>query len=167
MAGARFRCANDARRRDARLGSLTCNCLVASTSQRAGRGVSDIISPAPRGVIPNWQPSTTIDDYLHNCREGLEEYLEGRAAKLFGLPSIELQRWKLMAELPEGLFERLFAHGVRSTKALSNVALAFGRGQNGAEVERCPHCGEVLRTRWQVGNVVRAAIKAWLDEGTP
>jgi integrase len=35
----------------------------------------------PHSDRPNWQPATTIDDYLRNCREGLEEYPDRRAAK--------------------------------------------------------------------------------------
>ena len=44
---------------------------------------------------------------------------------------------------------------------------AWRAARNGAAIERCPHCGELLRTRWQVGNKARAAIKAWLDEAAP
>ena len=39
-------------------------------------------SDAPGGAIPNWQPAATINDYYRNCREGLEEYSERRAAEL-------------------------------------------------------------------------------------
>jgi hypothetical protein len=75
---------------------------------------------------------------------------------------IKVHRAKLMADLPEPLFELLLAAGVLSSKALANVALAFKCGRNGAEIERCPHCGEPLRARWQIGNKARAAIRAWL-----
>jgi len=37
--------------------------------------------PAPRGATPNWQPATTLDDYLRNGREELEKYSDRRAAK--------------------------------------------------------------------------------------
>ena len=41
---------------------------------------------ASRGAIANWQPATTAEDYLRNCREGLEEWSERRFAKLSGIP---------------------------------------------------------------------------------
>jgi hypothetical protein len=124
------------------------------------------MSAAPRGgAIPNWQPATTASDYLRNCREGLEEYSDRRFAALMGWPPIQVYRAKLMAELPKALFERLLAAGVLSTKALANVALAFRRGQNDGEVERCPHCGGKLRVRWRVNKAARDAINSWLDDG--
>jgi hypothetical protein len=82
----------------------------------------------PHADRPNRRLAEAPDEYLRNCDEGLEEYSERRAAKLWGVPRIELQRWKLMADLPEELFERLLAGGVRSTKAMAQVALALQRG---------------------------------------
>jgi hypothetical protein len=119
---------------------------------------------APRGAIPNWQPALTIDDYVRNCLEGLEEYSDRRAAQVLGWTRIEVYRAKLMAHLPNELFERLLAAGVTSSKALANVALALRRGQNDGEVEHCPHCGGVLRVRWQVGKTARDVINEWLAE---
>ena len=122
---------------------------------------------APRGAIPNWQPAETIDDYIRNCRDGLEEYSDHRAARLLGWPRIEVWRAKLMAELPPELFERLLEAGITSTKALANVAHAYKTGDNIEEVERCPHCGGVLRIRERVSKAAKAAIRGWLDGGAP
>ena len=58
---------------------------------------------APRGAIPNWPPAETIDDYIRNCSDRLEEYSDHRAARLLGWPRIEVWRAKLMAELPPEL----------------------------------------------------------------
>jgi hypothetical protein len=55
------------------------------------------MTPAPLGVIPNWQPASTKVDYLRNCREGLEDYSERRLAKLLGWSRIRIHRAKLMA----------------------------------------------------------------------
>src|SRR5208282_3036087 len=99
---------------------------------------------AHREAIPNWQPTTTPNDYLRNCREGSEEYSERRLAKLLGVSRMFLWRAKLWAELPDALFEQLLVHQV-GTKAMMAVALTLRRDKPSGEVERCPHCGEVLR----------------------
>jgi hypothetical protein len=117
---------------------------------------------APRGPVRNWQPATTPDDYVRNCGEGLEEYSERRMAKLMGVPRSFLWRAKLWAELPDALFEQLLAHRV-GTKAMIAVALTLRRDKPSGEVERCPHCGEVLRVRG-VNQKTRNAINAWLAE---
>lgn len=123
------------------------------------------MSPAPRGAIPNWQPATTADDYLHNCREGLEPWSERRFAKLMGMSRMQLWRCRLYAELPEALFEQLLAHGARS-KEIVATALTLRRDRPYGEVDRCPHCGEVLRVRTLTGKA-RAGINAWLAEIDP
>jgi len=131
-------------------------------------GIACDTAPAPRGAIPNWQPATTLADYLRNLDEGLEEYSERRMSSLLGWPRVRLQRAKLMAEIPDGLFEHLLARGVLSSKALANVALAFRRaGRFSGDIERCPHCHAVLRVREHVTPAVRDAIHAWLAEGAP
>jgi hypothetical protein len=64
----------------------------------------------------NWQPATTIDEYLQNCREGLEEYSDRRTAKLMGWSRMYLYRVLLMAELPDELFEHLLAARVGTAR---------------------------------------------------
>lgn len=84
----------------------------------------------PHSDRPNWQPADTIGDYLTNCREGLENFSERRAAKLFGVSRAELWRWRLMAEIPEDLFERLLkACKKPSTKALAAIGQALRSGK--------------------------------------
>ena len=61
----------------------------------------------PHSDRPNWEPAETANDYLRNCREGLEAYSDRRMAKLLGWSRAHLWRAKLMAEIPEDLFERL------------------------------------------------------------
>jgi hypothetical protein len=119
-------------------------------------------APAPQGAIPNWQTATTAADYLRNCREGPEDYSDRRFASLMGWSRIRLYRARLMAELPEPLFDRLLDAGVTSSRELANIALAFREGKNTAEGERCPHCGGALRSRYRIGKASRGAIQAWL-----
>ena len=90
---------------------------------------------------PNWQPAETADDYLRNCQDGLQAYSDRRMAKLLGWSRAHLWRAKLMAEIPEDLFERLLARAdhVPSTKELANVARALNVG--GADHRRPGHRG--------------------------
>jgi hypothetical protein len=121
--------------------------------------------PGEPPLLRNWQPATTIGDYLRNCREGLEEYSDRRAAKLMGCPRIQLYRAKLMAELPDDLFEELLAAGVTSSKALAQVALALKRDDpRAADVEHCPNCGGVLRIRHHVNLKALKAIAKLMRE---
>jgi hypothetical protein len=118
----------------------------------------------PHADQPNWQPADNIDDYLQNCREGLEEYSDRHAAKLLGVPRIEVFRWKLMAELPEDLFQALLkSKRSPSVKSVAAVAQALKRG-NQADTECCPHCGHVLRTRPQVSTEYEKIVNDWLKE---
>ena len=120
----------------------------------------------PHSDRPNWQPAETADDYLRNCKDGLEVYSDRRMAKLMGISRANLWRWKLMAEIPEELFERLMARTdhTLSTKELANVARALNGNGPSHDVERCPHCGEVLRVRgrWRPGTA--KIVNEWLSE---
>jgi hypothetical protein len=115
----------------------------------------------------NWQPAQNIDDYLRNVREGLEEYSDRRAAKLLGYSRARLYRAKLMAEIPDDLFDLLLAHGVLSTKELANVAKGIRGDTPDCEHERCPHCGGPLRVRPPWRKKTAAIVNAWLEERSP
>ena len=120
----------------------------------------------PHADQANWRPAETADDYLRNCDEGLEAYSERRMAKLLGISRARLWRWKLMAEIPEELFERLLAGAdhVPSTKELANIGRAlYGHGP-AHDVERCPHCGEVLRVRGRWRHDTAIIVNEWLSE---
>ncbi len=115
---------------------------------------------------PNWQPAVTAVEYMRNCQEGLEAYSERRMAKLLGISRARLWRWKLMAEIPEELFERLLVEmdHVPSTKELANVGRAlYGHGP-AQDVEHCPHCGEVLRVRGRWRPSTAKIVNEWLGE---
>ena len=69
-------------------------------------------------------------------------------AKLFGVTRAQLWRWELMAAIPEELFDLLLKQRpMLTTKSLAQVGLALRSGQVGADVEKCPHCGGLLRIR--------------------
>jgi len=61
----------------------------------------------PNADQPNWRPASTSGDYTRNREEGMESYSERHVAKLLGISRAELWHWKLMADLPEDLFEAL------------------------------------------------------------
>ena len=115
----------------------------------------------PHSDRPNWRPADNIEDYYRNCQEGLEQYSDARVAKLLGVPRVEVWRWKMMARLPEELFDYILASGLGpSTKALAQVAQALASGSNLAEVQRCPHCGGVLRLRGKVSDKLVEVVNA-------
>lgn len=115
----------------------------------------------------NWQPATTPEEYHRNCAEGLEVFSERRLAKLMGMSRIQLYRIGLMAELPDDVFEALLAAGLRSSKAIAEVALALKRGDPYAhDDEHCPHCGYLLRRRRHVSKKAAVAIRKMLTDGT-
>src|SRR6476660_201607 len=78
----------------------------------------------PHSDRPNWRPTETAEEFLLNCREGLETYSDRRMAKLLGMSRVHLWRIQLAAELPDDLADKLLAlRPVPSMKALAEVAL--------------------------------------------
>jgi hypothetical protein len=127
----------------------------------------------PHSDRPNWRPAETIEEYLRNIEEGLEKPSIERLTKLAGLNRTLAWRARQMAHIPAGLFDRLIRGGLRAglhgTKQLAQIGLAYRRGEGNqpAEIERCPHCGEVIRVRWLVGTKAREVIQQWIDDGMP
>lgn len=124
----------------------------------------------PHSDRPNWRPAETFDDYISNCREGSESYTDVRAAKLLGDSRVKLYRARLMAQLPDDLFDRLLiaarkkAGGKFSSKIFANIAIALANGGNiGSSCECCPHCGETIRKRPNVPQWAADEVNAWLD----
>jgi hypothetical protein len=121
-------------------------------------------SPGSHGR--NWSPAETAGDYLRNCREGLEEYSERRMAKLMGWSRAQMWRARLMAELPDELFDTLLAADqYPSSKSLAAVALALRRGEARGNAECCPRCGYVVRIRGAVSDAYLAIVNRWLSAG--
>src|SRR5262245_59243324 len=119
----------------------------------------------PHADRPNWRPAETLEDYLRNVEEGLEQYSERRYAALMGVSRMRLYRSKLIGEIPKDLFERLLRGGARSLKSLANVALALRSGNGFAEIQTCPHCGGVVRVRPRANDCAVQIVNDWIDEG--
>jgi hypothetical protein len=171
-----------------RVGAGDADPLLKGTAERLSDSTSKIATQAsiafhparprpcspgshPHADRPNWRRAESIDDYLSNCQEGLEEYSDRRAAKLLAVSRAELWRWKLMAKIPEDLLERLLAVRPQlSTKSLALIAQTLLGGKLDPDVERCPHCGDVLRFRRRVSAEAAKVVAHWLAEqqdGTP
>jgi hypothetical protein len=83
-------------------------------------------------------------------------------AKLLGWSRVQLYRARLMAELPEELFDLLLANGIASSRKLANVARGLrGEGPNG-ECERCPNCGYLLRLRGPWKPETARIVNEWI-----
>jgi hypothetical protein len=127
------------------------------------------MSGPPGGHPPedrrNWHPAETIDDYLANCREGLETYSERRAAKLMGWSRAKVHRAKAIESIPADLFERLLEQDdVPSLTEMALIGQALqGRGKS-QEVETCPRCEFVLRVRTRISTGSADIVLAWLRE---
>lgn len=122
-------------------------------------------SPGSHPHIPNWRPAETPDDYLRNCREGSEKYSERRFAKLTGMSRVQLWRGKMMAQIPDALFDRLMRLDPKpQERQLAALGQWLAGGQPVHEVERCPHCGGVTRGRPAWSAAVQDAVIAWHRE---
>jgi hypothetical protein len=116
----------------------------------------------PHADRPNWHQAENFDDYRRNCAEGLEQWSERRVAKLLGMTRASLWPAQLMAATPKELFERLMALKPRpARKELELVGRIFRGDDNPAvEIERCPHCGKMIRHRGLKPATIKA-IEDW------
>jgi hypothetical protein len=76
---------------------------------------------------------------------------------------------KLMASIPDDLFNRLLAAGREagrsaSTKALAQVGHFLSGDTKDLDVETCPHCGGVLRVRGRLRADLAKVVADWLVE---
>ena len=92
----------------------------------------------------------TLGDYVEMCRAGTARFTIAEAARVAGVSRAKLYRWVEMASIPENEFEDVLdwtsERGLSSTTAIvDEIKRRTGRAKN--YDERCPHCGEVVRTR--------------------
>jgi hypothetical protein len=120
----------------------------------------------PHADRPNWKPAETIDEYVKNCREGLEVYSDKHAAKLLGWTRVDVWRAKMMSHIPEELFERLFDHSKTKLTIMAQIGQAFLTGKIYSDAECCPQCGGVLRVRKRVGDEHAKIVNDWIAEQT-
>lgn len=119
----------------------------------------------PHADQPNWKPAESADEYLANCREGLETYSERRFCKLIGWTRIASWRARMMGAIPDALFELLVTGRRTSAREMAVIGSMFaGQAMHGVEVDRCPHCSGVLRVRRGVSASAKALIDGWLGE---
>jgi hypothetical protein len=67
---------------------------------------------------------------------------------------------RMMAEIPEELFERLLRSNP-STKALAQIGAVLAGKAPKEDIERCPCCGHILRMRWLRPDLVKIT-EEWL-----
>ena len=103
----------------------------------------------PHSDRPNWQPGD--DDVEELQLQKLADALrdgksERQIAKLLGVSRMMFWRGRAYAAIPPALFERLSAARV-GTKAKIYIGRLFNGDEDklAPEVERCPHCGALLR----------------------
>jgi hypothetical protein len=126
----------------------------------------------PHADRPNWQRAISPDEYLANCREGLEEWSERRFAELLGWSRVHLWRAQMMARIPPELFDRLLASMKASSQSLSNkplaaIGAALKGGSLDAQAECCPHCGGLLRLRQRIPAHLAKVVADWIADGRP
>lgn len=126
-------------------------------------------SPVSHDERRNWKPADTFEEFMANCREGLETFSERRAAKLLGVSRADIQRWVFMASLPKDLFERLLTSHRQTgrrigEKEMAAIALALQGRTRSHEVEHCPHCRGVIRVRLPWHKTTGKIVNEWLSE---
>jgi hypothetical protein len=122
----------------------------------------------PHADQPNWRPATTIDEYLKNCREGLEIFSDRRFAKLMGWSRMMVWRARLFNTIPRDLLDRLIeGDPPASVTAIAHIGQALASGSFGVDIERCPHCNGLLRRRQHVADVHARIVLDWIDEARP
>jgi len=122
---------------------------------------------------PNWQPEDEFNEYWNKVRDGKEKFSNKRyAEEVLGMSRAAWWRCRLMADLPEGLIQYICQKvtdgkikKVPGARTMARLALALRRGENlKPEIERCPHCGEVLRERRVVNDNLRDIVVQWAEE---
>jgi hypothetical protein len=140
--------------------------LLEDLHERAGRWLP---GEPPDSDRPNWEPGDEDDDELltQKIADALRDgKSERQIAKLLGIPRSAFWKGRAMAVIPNGLFERLMAARV-GVKALIYIGRLGSDPNNipAVEIERCPHCGHVLRARNKSILWALDIFQRWLVDG--
>jgi hypothetical protein len=124
----------------------------------------------PHSARPNWQPGD--DDVEELQLQKLADALrdgkgERHIAKLLGVSRMMFWRGRAMAAIPKGLRERLIAARVGKKAMIYVGRPCSGDEEVRPEVERCPHCGGLLRVRNK--DILHALdiLQQWIADGSP
>ena len=120
----------------------------------------------PHSDRRNWRRAETPEEYLANCREGLERYSDKRFAQILGEPRIYVHRARAVADIPKDLFERLVDEGPPSETMMAYIGQAIREGVWPEDIDACPCCGHVLRKRHRVSERYRDFVNEWLRTKT-
>lgn len=97
------------------------------------------------------QPNFTLADYLTMVRNGEAEWSLSEASRISGFSRAHLLRCMTLASVPQDVFDQIIADMKATGRRLTTSGLASEirrrTGKARTSEERCPHCGEVLRTR--------------------
>jgi hypothetical protein len=120
----------------------------------------------PHADRPNWRPAETLEQYVANVHEGLEELSDRRILELTGWSRVYLCRMRAAGYIPADLFERLIgvAGHVPTLRELATISRLLSGDAPPAAVERCPCCGHVLRARRSISAEAERVVDAWLRE---
>jgi len=67
----------------------------------------------------------------------------------------------MLASIPEELFELLLEAGIAG-RELAKIGQLISEGTLRHEMECCPHCGEVLRTRAGISSAALGIVRQYL-----
>jgi hypothetical protein len=126
----------------------------------------------PHSDRPNWRPGDDDADEL--LTQKIQDALragasERQLAKLLDIPRAMLWRGKLTSQIPPNLYDWLFKARV-SQKQILTIAKIF-RGDDpdtiSREIECCPKCGHILRSRSALSQKALAILEQWEADGSP
>ena len=125
---------------------------------------------SPGSHLRNWQPGDDDSEELQEqkIRDAIRDSVSDREfAKRTGWPRKLIWQARMYASIPNELFERLIeARPLVGTKALVWVGRYCATGKlPPLEMECCPNCGHMLRTR-NVKGIGRALdiLNKWVED---
>ena len=113
---------------------------------------------------PNWHPANNLSDYLRNCEAGLEVFSDSHLANLMRVSRAHVWRMRLIADLPDDLFDLLLKlHPVPTTSELASISRALSGQSLSHGADFCPHCGGLLRIRRRWRDSAARVVNDWIQ----